>query len=82
MDPSQIWPGPEEGHMDELESRIGEQVEVVVSSMRSSYIGTLTRVDDQGLLLRVSVGDKRSEAYHFYPWYSVLFVSFPVDLPK
>ena len=68
--------------MDVLKSRIGERVEVVVSSTRSSYTGTLTSVDDGGLLLRISEGDTRSEAYHFYPWYSVLYVSFPVDLPK
>jgi hypothetical protein len=68
--------------MDALQSRVGEQVEVVVSSTRSSYKGTLTSVDDGGLLLRITEGDNRSEAYHFYPWYSVLFVSFPVDLPK
>ena len=68
--------------MDALQGRVGEQVEVVVSSTRSSYTGTLASVDDGGLLLRISEGDKRSEAYHFYPWYSVLYVSFPVDLPK
>lgn len=68
--------------MDLLESRVGEQVEVTVSSTRSSHKGTLTRVDDRGLLLRITEGDSRSEAYHFYPWYSVLFVSFAVDLPE
>jgi hypothetical protein len=68
--------------MDLLESRVGEQVEVVVSSTRSSYTGTLTRVDDRGLLLRITEGEDPSEVYHFYPWYSVLFVSFPVDLPQ
>jgi hypothetical protein len=68
--------------MDVLQGRVGEQVEIVVSSTRSSYKGKLTSVDDAGLLLRISEGDKRSEVYHFYPWYSVLYVSFPVDLPK
>jgi len=68
--------------MDLLEGRVGEQVEVVVSSTRSSYTGTLVGVDDRGLLLRITEGDNRSEAYHFYPWYSVLFVSFPVDLAE
>jgi hypothetical protein len=68
--------------MDALQGRVGEEVEIVVSSTRSSYKGTLTSVDDGGLLLRISEGDTRSEAYHFYPWYSVLYVSFPVDLPK
>jgi hypothetical protein len=68
--------------MDLLESRVGEQVEVVVSSTRSSYTGTLTTVDGRGLVLRIAEGDNRSEAYHFYPWYSVLYVSFPVDLPE
>jgi len=68
--------------MDALQGRVGEQVEIVVSSTRSSYTGTLASVDDGGLLLRISEGDTRSEAYHFYPWYSVLYVSCPVDLPK
>jgi hypothetical protein len=68
--------------MDALQGRVGEQVEIVVSSTRSSYKGTLTSVDNGGLLLRINEGDNRSEAYHFYPWYSVLYVSFPVDLPK
>ena len=68
--------------MDVLAGRVGEQVEVVVSSTRSSYTGTLASVDGGGLLLRITEGDKRSEAYHFSPWYSVLYVSFPVDLPK
>jgi hypothetical protein len=81
-DPSQRWPELKERHMDLLEGRVGEQVEVVVSSTRSSYTGTLTRVDDRGLVLRITEGDNRSEAYHFYPWYSVLFVSFPVDLAE
>jgi hypothetical protein len=74
--------GQKEGRMDVLQDRVGEQVEVVVSSTRSSYKGTLTSVGDGGLLLRTSEGDKRSEAYHYYPWYSVPYVSFPVDLPK
>jgi hypothetical protein len=68
--------------MDALQGRVGEQVEIVVSSTRSSYKGTLTSVDNGGLLLRINEGDNRSEAFHFYPWYSVLYVSFPVDLPK
>jgi hypothetical protein len=68
--------------MDVLEGRVGEQVEVVVSPTRSSYSGTLAKVDDKGLLLRVTEGDNSSEVYHFYPWFSVLWVSFPVDHPE
>jgi hypothetical protein len=68
--------------MDLLEGRVGEEIEVVVSSTRSSYSGTLIKVDDKGLVLRVTEGDNRSEAYHFYPWFSVMWVSFPVDLPE
>ena len=68
--------------MDLLEGRVGEQIEVVVSSTRSSYSGTLIKVDDTGLVLRVTEGGNRSEAYHFYPWFSVLWVSFPVDVPE
>ena len=73
---------PGESHMDLLEGRVGDQVEVVVTSTRSSYSGTLIKVDDKGLVLHVTEGDNRSEAYHFYPWYSVLWVSFPVDPPE
>jgi hypothetical protein len=68
--------------MNLLEGRVGEQVEVVVSSTRSSYTGTLMGVDDRGLVLRITEGEDPSEVYHFYPWYSVLYVSFPVDLPE
>jgi hypothetical protein len=68
--------------MELLEGRVGEQIEVVVSSTRSSYRGTLIKVDDKGLVLHVTEEDNRSEAYHFYPWFSVLWVSFPVDLPE